>query len=426
MKNVITGNKLARLQTILLSQTDKQRLVDAVKAKYENAVEIIVVDPNGITLDYYPRKETETKEQALARSPIRVKKTFIEETNQALQDALTEGQPEIDFDSLEVLVGHLDKWVETSILGEADSIGEFDEIELVAAAGRPELGKFVYTHAKNGLLDPTSPKRQKRFSNTRVDIATKIADSLLTVTSLAPRDILTQILAAVNGDAETDGTEPLLFASDIILPVTHFKDGQTYIVYLNTEALDFYGKFEMKVNVGGGVQEPVEPEPEPEVQPLTLSASAADNVLTIQFNKPVEEIKFSGSVLTQTAAASITTASLDALFSASADLETLKAALVEGLLISTTLATSMVINFKDDFFNMTNFETLDTDFDGQHTLNIGINTGAFTALDNTAVTVSGSSNVNVLVRTDYSLTATEPHIPEDYAISTTQAVLTLA
>ena len=244
MKQVIRGEKLARMQVILATQTDKQRFADKIKERFKDAEEIIVVDPTGINFHYFPRKEGETQAVAKSRNPLMIPKKLVEEFNANL----LKDQPDVehDFDSVEVLTAQLTHWVDTSIV-KADIQFTLDDIvEITAAYGSPDHGKFIYHYAKNGLLDPYADRSQKRFSNYRNDVADQVTEQI-EVGSLIPLTVATQIAAAVNGAAKKDGTDPLLFPEDIILPVTHFKDGQTYVARIADHALDFYGELEIAV-----------------------------------------------------------------------------------------------------------------------------------------------------------------------------------
>jgi len=244
MKQVIRGAKLARMQVILATQSDKQRFADKIKERFKDAEEIIVVDPTGINFHYFPRKADESKQVAMTRPPLSVLKSLVEEYNAKL----LEDQPEEehDFDSVEVLTAHLNRWVDKYITKADITFTENDIVEITAAYGFPDNGKFIYQYSENGLLDPTVGAKQKRFSNYRNDIKESIVGALQ-VTSLIPLTVTEQLAAAINGEAETDGTEALVFPEDIQLPVTHFKDGQTYVAYLKNTALDFYGEFEFTV-----------------------------------------------------------------------------------------------------------------------------------------------------------------------------------
>lgn len=247
MKQVIRGAKLARMQTILDTQTDKQRFANKIKERFVDAVEVIVVDPTGINFHYFPRMEDEDKAFAMARPPLSISKLLVEQFNAKLvEDAPEEDH---DFDSVEVLVAQLNHWVDTSIT-KADVVFTADDIvELTTAYGLPDTGKFIYQYTQNGLLDPSLGGKQKRFSNYRSDIQEKTLGEAVVVTSLIPLTVTEQIAATINGEAKVDGSEALLFPEDILLPVTHLKDGQTYRGAISSYALDFYGQIDVKVKL---------------------------------------------------------------------------------------------------------------------------------------------------------------------------------
>lgn len=254
MKQVIRGEKLARMQVILATQTDKKRFADKIKERFADVEEIIVVDPSGINFHYFPRKEDETPVEAKAHSPLMISKKLVEEFNATL----LKEQPdeEHDFDSVEVLTAQLTHWVDKTIVKADIEFTADDIVEITAAYGLPDHGKFIYHYAKNGLLNPYVDRSQKRFSNYRNHIVDK-APGQIEVTSLIPLTITEQIAAAVNGDAKKDGTEPLLFPEDIILPVTHLKDGQTYVAQIADHALDYFGELEIVVTLETETEEPV-------------------------------------------------------------------------------------------------------------------------------------------------------------------------
>lgn len=247
MKQIIRGAKLARMQTILATQTDKQRFADKIKERFKDAEEIIVVDPTGINFHYFPRMADESQQVAMSRPPLSISKLLVEQFNTKLvEDAPEEDH---DFDSVEVLVAQLNHWVDTSIT-KADVVLTTDDIvELTAAYGFPDLGKFIYQYSENGLLDPTVGAKQKRFSNYRTDIQEKTLGEATVVTSLIPLTVTEQIAAAINGEAKLDGSEALLFPEDILLPATHLKDGQTYRAAISSYALDYYGQIDVKVKL---------------------------------------------------------------------------------------------------------------------------------------------------------------------------------
>lgn len=276
MKMLITVAKLPRFQYIMDNQTDKLRFIEKLIARFKDAEEILVADPTGLTYNYFPQFTGETKQEALSKTPLRIPKAIVEEYNIKAQEELAEGAPAIDFDSTATLKLQLTYWIEKSVLGQEADFTEDDIINLIATHGEPELGKFVYSIQTNGKLDPTQPSIQKRFSTPRTDVSLKITepvDKILKIENLNPVEIIKAILEAVNGEAEIDGEEPLLFADEILLPVTHFKDGNVYEVKVAPWALDYFGKIIIKTTA---VLEPLE---------LSQIKFSATNVLTDENNR---------------------------------------------------------------------------------------------------------------------------------------------
>lgn len=245
MKMLITVAKLPRFQFIMDNQTDKLRFIEKLVSRFKDAEEILVADPTGLTYNYFPQFLGQSKQEALSKTPLRIPKAIVEEYNIKAQEDWEVGDPAIDPDSTATLKLQLTHWIEKSVFGQEVDFTEDDIINIIATHGEPELGKFVYSIVTNGKLDPTQPSVQKRFSTPRTDVGLKItepADKILKIESLKPVDIVTAILEAVNGDAELDGEEALLFADELLLPVTHFKDGNVYEVKVAPWALDYFGK----------------------------------------------------------------------------------------------------------------------------------------------------------------------------------------
>ena len=251
MKMLINVAKLPRFQFIMDNQTDKLRFIEKLTSRFKDAEEILVVDPTGLTYNYFPQSVGQTKQEALSKTPLRIPKAIVEEYNVKAQEDWEVGDPAIDPDSTATLKLQLTYWIEKSVLGQEADFTEDDIINIIATHGEPELGKFVYSIVTNGKLDPTQPSVQKRFSTPRTDVGLKItepADKILKIESLKPVDIVTAILEAVNGDAELDGEEALLFADELLLPVIHFKEGQVYEVKVAPWALDYFGTIYINVS----------------------------------------------------------------------------------------------------------------------------------------------------------------------------------
>lgn len=266
----IKGGKLLRLNYTIANQSDRLRLIAKLKQGYAEADAIKVNDLGGLTFEYTPSIGEET------RNPLRIPKKLVEEYNAQLVEDANENEKDVpDFDSLEVLKGQLDYWVEQSVGGESIVFTENDIVAIEAVAGKVGVGRFVYSYAQNGLLDNTIIGRQKRFTSTRVNIATKIVDTeegdeentiidgVVVINSLNTSEIIEKLISAV-GNPEVpeeatweDYNVPVLFPEDIWLPVTHFKSGQTYTANIQSTALDYFGQIDFKVIINE-VEDPEE------------------------------------------------------------------------------------------------------------------------------------------------------------------------
>lgn len=261
MNKLISLNKLPRFQYIIDNQTDKLRFIDGLVARFKTAEEIHVVDPTGLTYNYHPQLPTQSKEQALAATPLRIPKAIVDEYNEKAQADKLPDAPSIDFDSVETLKLQLMYWIEKSVLGESATFTEDDVIVITAAHGKPELGKYVYQITQNGKLDPTRPANQHRFSNPRTNINVNVlalGAKELTVKSLSPTGIIADILKQINGEDVGAANTQTLFADELILPVTHFSAGHTYFIMLAPWSLDYYGQIMVKVEAPEGGIPPVD------------------------------------------------------------------------------------------------------------------------------------------------------------------------
>ena len=200
----IKGGKLLRLNYIIANQSDRLRLIAKLKQGYAEADAIKVNDLDGLTFEYTPSIGDE------ARNPLRIPKKLVEEYNAQLVEEANINEEDVpDFDSLEVLKGQLDYWVEQAVGGESIVFTENDIVAIEAVAGKVDFGRFVYSYAQNGLLDNTIIGRQKRFTSTRVNIVTKIVDTeegdeentiidgVVVINSLNAREIIEKLVSAV-------------------------------------------------------------------------------------------------------------------------------------------------------------------------------------------------------------------------------------
>ena len=274
----VKGDKLLRLSYIITNQSDRQRFIEKLKEAYTDATKIDVTDIGGLRLEYKPSFGNKS------RNPLRIPKSVVEEFNVDLLD----DDPEADVDALDTLKAQLDHWIELCVNGSAvTGFTNTDFVELITFAGPDNLRRFIYNVGKDALIDTTVIARQNRFSNVRTDIATKIQDTtdpdaeikvvdgVVIVNTLVARDIISALLTVVGNEdipeePEVDDFEnPHLFYDDIELPVTHFKNGRTYIAKICPFALDYYGQIEFKVEIEEEVEDPDEgPEdPEPPQEP---------------------------------------------------------------------------------------------------------------------------------------------------------------
>lgn len=243
----IKGGKLLRLNYIIANQSDRARLIVKLKESYSAATAIVVSDPGGLRLEYKPFHGEET------RNPLRVTKSFIEEHNaQLIEDA--NGAP-VDLESLATLKGQLNAWVEHNVQGNPPVFTDTDLVELVTQSGSAAHPHFVYSYAKNGLLDRSIIGRQKRFTTARVSLTSKIGNTPLVVNTLNSHEIIEKIItAAQNTELDEDATyldydDARLFPEDIQLPPTHFVDGKTYTVSLSANSLDYMGTFDISIDL---------------------------------------------------------------------------------------------------------------------------------------------------------------------------------
>lgn len=276
----IKGDKLLRLNYIVANQTNRTRLINKLKGSYTEATAIEVKDLGGMVYEYKPFFGEKT------RNPFRIPKKIVEEYNVQLIEDANENELEIpDIDSLAVLKAQLDYWLEQSVLGETIEFTNTDLVAINVVSGEDATSNFVYTYAKDGLLDSSIIGRQKRFNVVRLNVGDVIAaadaesieneklieinDGAIVIDSTHAHEIM-DILIEVIGKPEIneeDGwdayDEPMIFAEDIALPVTHFVPGFAYTATIRNEALDYYGLIDFRI-----YKEPIPPEDEPETPPV--------------------------------------------------------------------------------------------------------------------------------------------------------------
>lgn len=280
MSVAIKGDKLLRLNYIVANQTNRTRLINQLKDSYAEATAIEVKDLGGMVYEYKPFFGEKT------RNPFRIPKKIVEEYNVQLIEDANENELEIpDIDSLAVLKAQLDYWLEQSVLGETIVFTNTDLVGINAVSNKGAAADFVYTYAKDGLLDSSIIGRQKRFSVNRLNVEDVIAaagdlsiedtklidiiDGMIVIDSTHAHEIMETLIAVIGKPeiSEEDGwevyDEPMIFAEDIALPVTHFVPGFVYTATIRNEALDYYGLIDFRI-----YKEPIPPEDEPETPPV--------------------------------------------------------------------------------------------------------------------------------------------------------------
>lgn len=263
MNPLLPAEKLTRFNEVVNSQNDNKLFADKMYARVKDAESILVKDPTGLKLHYFPKFENETDEQAYRRPPIAISKAFVEKYDEETVVNQEEGD-DVDLDSVEHLKAQVKAWIDESVLGGVVEYTTEDIIRIVSSHGTSTKPKFIYEIAKNGRLDSSVPFSQKRFSSVREDIAKTAIDLGLTeivVSSLNLDEVRSQIAAMFNVVEDGSDVEPnppvanaleenkkVLFASDIVLPMTHLKDRQTYIFEVSTNSFDYFGQLFFKVS----------------------------------------------------------------------------------------------------------------------------------------------------------------------------------
>lgn len=247
MNELLPKEKLVRFGQVVNQQSDNIRFADKLYERVKDAESILVKDPTGLHFYYFPKFEGETDAQAFAGRPVAIPKAFVEKFDEeAIKEAAESEVPkEVDLESTEHLKAQVKAWIDTSVLGEEIEYTEDDLIRFISSHGTPEKGKFVVTVAKNGKLDSTARAEQKRFSSDRTDIQEKIKELAIAeiVVGGANFDEVRKQLSELF--TFEDGKD--LYQSDIILPMTHMREGQTYIASVSPYSFDYFGQFYFKI-----------------------------------------------------------------------------------------------------------------------------------------------------------------------------------
>lgn len=270
MRKQITGDKLERLNYLFENESNAKELSDALIAKsITGATASNVKEVGGSHLEYRFRLAADTETSWLKKRAIRITKKFIEDYNQALQGAydaavvagLTPEEP--DFDSDETHIAQATAWIRQSVKGTKHEIDSgVDKVEIVALSGKVDEANFLIEVQEAGLVADHGKKHQQRIKLERLNIADFIPEEGITVTTLDHAGATLEILAALNLPEALEGEEfeiRRLFLEDILLPMTHLKDGHRYVAVISSAALDYYGEIQFSVAKEPENSEPVYP-----------------------------------------------------------------------------------------------------------------------------------------------------------------------
>lgn len=259
MRKQITGDKLERLNYLFENESNAKELSDALIAKsITGATATNVKEVGGSHLEYRFRLAADTETSWLKKRAIRITKKFIEDYNQALQEAYDAavaggGTPEEpDFDSDETHIAQATAWIRQSVKGTKHEIDSgVDKVEIVALSGKVDEANFLIEVQEAGLVADHGKKHQQRIKLERLNIADFIPEEGITVTTLDHAGAVSEILGTLNLPEALEGEEfeiRRLFSEDILLPMTHLKDSHRYVAVISSAALDYYGEIEFLVN----------------------------------------------------------------------------------------------------------------------------------------------------------------------------------
>lgn len=286
MRKQITGDKLERLNYLFENESNAKELSDALIAKsITGATATNVKEVGGSHLEYRFRLAADTETSWLKKRAIRITKKFIEDYNQALQGAydaavvagLTPEEP--DFDSDETHIAQATAWIRQSVKGTKHEIDSgVDKVEIVALSGKVDEANFLIEVQEAGLVADHGKKHQQRIKLERLNIADFIPVEGITVTTLDHTDARWEILAALSLPEALEGEEfeiRRLFLEDILLPMTHLKDGHRYVAVISSAALDYYGEIEFLVDTVG---------PRPSSLSLEPDYAQTSNIISLLVN----------------------------------------------------------------------------------------------------------------------------------------------
>ena len=266
MKQQITGSKLGRLIYLLENHSNAKVLGDALIAKnVTGATAVQVKEVGGSHLEFRFKLPTDTDTSWLKKRAIRITKKFVDDYNQAAQEAYdeavanNENPEELDLDSDETKIAIGTAWIRQSVKGNYKDIDvDDDKVEIIALSGKIYQTNFLIEVQEAGLITDHGKKYQLRLKSARSNISTVLPTDPITVTSLNHGEIRQQLIAALELPEVVEGHESevkRLFEEDILLQMTHYKVGGNYVAIVSNTALDYYGEIQFSV-----VEETEEPE----------------------------------------------------------------------------------------------------------------------------------------------------------------------
>ena len=266
MKQQITGSKLGRLIYLLENHSNAKVLGDALIAKnVTGATAVQVKEVGGSHLEFRFKLPTDTDTSWLKKRAIRITKKFVDDYNQAAQEAYdeavanNENPEELDLDSDETKIAIGTAWIRQSVKGNSKDIdADDDKVEIIALSGKIYQTNFLIEVQEAGLITDHGKKYQLRLKSARSNISTVLPTDPITVTSLNHGEIRQQLIAALELPEVVEGHESevkRLFEEDILLQMTHYKVGGRYVAIVSNAALDYYGEIQFSV-----VEETEEPE----------------------------------------------------------------------------------------------------------------------------------------------------------------------
>ena len=253
----ITGPKLARLNTIIATQVERNKLTETLKSQYKDADKILVKDDGGLCLAYTPVFGNVVRGHSIRYPRVALEKFNEVEENRELDPAATA-----------TLKAQLDAWIESAVKSQSITFTENDVVQLVTGSGPAANLKVIYKYQVNGALVESALERTSSAVFPRRNVAS-IVNGVVPISATTRATIIQKLLDAVNGVEELTANHAQLFADEIQLPEGKFVEGHTYIATIHSLSLDYFGA------IGFTISAPQE-EPEEPVTPPAVVVPVAD------------------------------------------------------------------------------------------------------------------------------------------------------